>query len=188
MRRPGIIPNHDFKLAVPGRPSSGRPVERSRSGPAELQAEALALRHQLRVLQRQVRRPRRRSGDRLVLATIIARLPKRRWSALLPSPETILRWHRELVRRRWGAFGKGARRLRPAIDPEVVDLILRLARENPRWGVPPDPGRATEAGPPMFTCDCSQSDAVASGATSAQAVDANVGRVGSPARRQSARG
>jgi putative transposase len=101
---------------------------------AELQAEVLALRHQVRVLQRQVRRPRWRPGDRLVLATIIERLPKRRWSALLPSPETILRWHRELVRRKWAAFGKRPRRLRPAIDPGVVDLILRLARENPRWG------------------------------------------------------
>ena len=51
---------------------------------AELQAEVLALRHQLRVLQRQVRRPRWHPGDGLVLATIIERLPKRRWSALLP--------------------------------------------------------------------------------------------------------
>ena len=101
---------------------------------AELQAEVLALRHQLRVLQRQVRRPRWSPGDRLVLATIIERLPKRRWSALLPSPETILRWHRELVRRKWAAFGKRPRRVRPAMDPEVIDLILRLACENPRWG------------------------------------------------------
>jgi putative transposase len=101
---------------------------------AELQAEVLALRHQLRVLQRQVRRPRWHPGDRMVLATIIERLPKRRWSALLPSPETILRWHRELVRRKWAAFGKRPRRVRPAMDPEVIDLILRLARENPRWG------------------------------------------------------
>ncbi len=66
---------------------------------AELQAEVLALRHQLRVLQRQVRRPRWRPGDRMVLATIIEWLPKRRRSALLPGPETILRWHRELVGR-----------------------------------------------------------------------------------------
>jgi putative transposase len=101
---------------------------------AELQAEVLALRHQLRVLQRQVRRPRWRPGDRMVLATVIERLPKRRWSALLPSPETILPWHRELVRRKWAAFGKRPRQLRPGMDPEVVDLILRLARENPRWG------------------------------------------------------
>jgi hypothetical protein len=67
----------------------------------------------------------------MVLATIIEQLPKRRWSARLPSPETILRWHRELVRRKWAAFGKRPRQLRPAIDPEVVDLILRLAGENP---------------------------------------------------------
>ena len=101
---------------------------------AELQSEVLALRHQLRVLQRQVRRPRWRTGDRMVLATIIERLPKRRWSALLPSPETILRWHRELVRRKWAAFGKRPSRVRPAMDPDVVALIVRLARENPRWG------------------------------------------------------
>src|ERR1035437_2760803 len=101
---------------------------------AELQAEVLALRHQLRVLQRQVRRPRWRPGDRMVLASLIERIPKRRWSALVPSPETILRWHRELVRRKWAAFGKRPRRVPPATDPDVVALILRLARENPRWG------------------------------------------------------
>jgi putative transposase len=116
---------------------------------AELQAEVLALRHQLRVLQRQVRRPRWRPGDRMVLASLIERIRKRRWSALVPSPETILRWHRELVRRKWAAFGKRSHRVRPAMDPEVVDLILRLARENPRWGyrryaarrIMPTPGR-----------------------------------------------
>jgi hypothetical protein len=72
---------------------------------AELQAEVLALRHQLRVLQRPVRRPRWRPGDRMVLASLIERIPKRRWSALVPSPETILRWHRELVRRKWAVWG-----------------------------------------------------------------------------------
>jgi putative transposase len=101
---------------------------------AELQAEVLVLRHQLRVLQRQVRRPRWRPGDRLVLATIMELLPKRRWSALMPSPETILRWHRELVRRKWASFRKRPRRVRSAMDQELVDLILRLAGENPRWG------------------------------------------------------
>jgi putative transposase len=106
---------------------------------AELQAEVLALRHQLRVLQRQVRRPKWCPGDRMVLATIIKRLPIRRWSVLLPSPETILRWHRELVRRKWAVFARRPRRLlpipRPTMDPEVVDLILRLARDNPRWDI-----------------------------------------------------
>jgi putative transposase len=117
---------------------------------AELQAEVLALRHQLRVLQRQVRRPRWRPGDRLVLATIIARLPKRRWSALLPSPETILRWHRELVRRKGAAFTKRPRRVRPAMDPEVHDLILSLAHENPRWGCRRPPGDQREGGRSSF--------------------------------------
>ena len=70
---------------------------------AELQAVVLALRHQLRVLQRQVRRPRWPPGDRMVLASLIERIPKGRWSALAPSSDTILRWHCELVRRKWAA-------------------------------------------------------------------------------------
>jgi putative transposase len=117
---------------------------------AELQAEVLELRHQLRVLQRQMRRPRWRPGDRMVLATIFERLPKRRWSVFLPSPETILRWLRELVRRKWTAFGTQRRRVRPAMDPEVVDVILRLARENPKWGYRRVQRRAAQAGTPVF--------------------------------------
>ena len=59
-----------------------------------------------------------------------------------------MRWHRELVRRKWAAFGKRPRRVRPAMDPEVVDLILRLARENPRWGYRRIPGELLQLGRP----------------------------------------
>ena len=146
---------------------------------AELQTEVLALWHQLRVLQRQVRRPRWRPGDRMILATTMERLPTRRWSALLPSPETNLRWHRELVGRLRQApapiaAGDGPSGRRS--DPQVGAL-------EPEVGVPPDPGRATEAGTPVFTRDCSQSDAVASGSASSEAVNSIVGGVHSPARR-----
>jgi putative transposase len=67
---------------------------------AKLSAEVLALRHQLRVLERQVARPRWQPTDRLLLAAISRALPRPAWRSLLPSPETLLRWHRELVRRK----------------------------------------------------------------------------------------
>ena len=53
---------------------------------------------------------------------------------LLFSPATLLRWHRELVRRHWSAFRLRPRRGRWPVPDEVLQLILRLARENPRWG------------------------------------------------------
>jgi putative transposase len=94
--------------------------------------EIAVLRHQLAVLRRQVVRPRYSQTDRLVLAVLANLLPRERWSAFLVTPSTLLRWHRELVRRR-GTYPhrRGRRR---GLDPSVVELVLRLARENPRWG------------------------------------------------------
>src|SRR5215471_9293579 len=63
-------------------------------GDAQLRAEVLALRHQLGVLERQVGRPRWQATDRLLLAAISRVLPRPAWRSLLPSPETLLRWHR----------------------------------------------------------------------------------------------
>src|SRR5207248_3544178 len=63
--------------------------------------EIAVLRHQLAVLHRQVARPRYAPTDRLVLATLARLLPRERWSAFLVTPATLLRWHRELVQRRW---------------------------------------------------------------------------------------
>ncbi|HEV8559540.1 MAG TPA: integrase [Actinophytocola sp.] len=60
--------------------------------------EIAVLRHQLR---RQVARPRHSAADRLVLATLATVLPRERWGIFLVTPSTLLRWHRELVRRRW---------------------------------------------------------------------------------------
>ena len=115
-------------------------------GDAKLRAEVLALRHQLGVLERQVGRPRWQPGDRLLLAAISRALPKPAWRSLLPSPETLLRWHRELVRRKWAAYGRRPPRQRAVTKTEIHDLILKLAGENPGWGYRPIQGELRKVG------------------------------------------
>src|SRR5207302_6434460 len=87
-----------------------------------------------RVLERQVGRPRWQPGDRLLLAALSRALPRPAWRSLRPSPETLLRWHRELVGHKWAAHRRRPRRQRPIPMSELHELILSLARENPRWG------------------------------------------------------
>ena len=97
-------------------------------------AEILILRHQLAVLQRrQPRRPDLDWADRALLATLLAVIPKARRQGLrlLVTPETILRWHRDIVRRRWAARSVRGRTGRPATRRNIKVLVLRLARENP---------------------------------------------------------
>src|SRR5437764_14104336 len=100
--------------------------------PDDKDVEIAVLRHQLAVLHRQVARPRYAPTDRLVLATLARLLPRERWSAFLVTPATLLRWHRELVRRRWTY--RRELRVQRGFDPALVELVLRLAREHPRWG------------------------------------------------------
>src|SRR2546422_8011788 len=100
--------------------------------PDDKDVEIAVLRHQLAVLHRQVARPRYAPTDRLILATLARLLPRERWSAFLVTPATLLRWHRGFVRRQWTS-ARGPR-VRRGLDPAVVELVLRLARENPRWG------------------------------------------------------
>jgi transposase InsO family protein len=95
-------------------------------------AEILVLRHQLAVLQRQAARPRFSWSDRALVGALARLVPRERWAAFLVTPETILRWHRALVRRRWTYPHRSHGR--PALAQETVELIVRLARENPRWG------------------------------------------------------
>jgi putative transposase len=94
--------------------------------------EIAVLRHQLTVLRRQVVRPRYTPSDRLVLAMLARLLLRERWSTFLVTAATLLRWHRDLGRRRWTyPHRPGQRR---GLDPSIADLVLRMARENPRWG------------------------------------------------------
>ncbi len=94
--------------------------------------EILVLRHQLRVLSRG-RRLRLRRRDRILLAAASRLLPRNMWRCFPVSPQTVLRWHRELVKRKW-TYRSKRRPGRPRVARETVTLILRLARENPRWG------------------------------------------------------
>ena len=92
--------------------------------------EIVVLRHELAVLRRQVARPRLDEHDRLFLAAASRLLNSA--GSFFVSPETLLGWHRRLVRRRWTYAHR--RPGRPAVSAELRELVLRLARENPRWG------------------------------------------------------
>src|SRR6266542_450383 len=94
------------------------------------EVEILLLRHELQVLRRQVARPQLRPADRVVLAALSQALPRVR--SLLVEPATLLRWHRELVRRRWSFPTRPPGR--PPMVSQARQLVLRLAAENPGWG------------------------------------------------------
>ena len=91
------------------------------------------LRHQVKVLQRQVKRPRLNRLDRVLLAAASRAMTRSSWSSFVVRPETLLRWHRELVRKKW-THRRTGHPGRPPIELDVRDLIVRLGRENPRWG------------------------------------------------------
>src|SRR5438094_5906208 len=107
--------------------------------------ELLVLRHQLAVLGRRERRPSLRPADRAFLAALARLLPWRRRHGLVVTPQTLLRWHRELVRRKWTQPRRAPGR--PPVDNRVRQLVLRLARENPRWGYPRIAGELLKLGP-----------------------------------------
>jgi putative transposase len=94
--------------------------------------EILVLRHELSIPRRQVGHPRFETHDRVLLAAFSRMLPHRSWNAFSVRPETLLRWHRRLVARRWTYPHR--RPGRPPIGREVRELAVRLARENPSWG------------------------------------------------------
>jgi hypothetical protein len=97
----------------------------------ELGTEVVMLRHEVANLRRQVTRPDLRPTDRALLAGLSRLLGRRRQGRFFGEPETLFRWHRSVVRRRWTQpFRPG----RPRIPTGTVAIVLLLAREHPAWG------------------------------------------------------
>jgi putative transposase len=100
--------------------------------------EILALRHQITVLERQLsgQRVRFQASGRAFLAALLHRLPTQalRRMRLLVRPDTVLRWHRDLVARRHAARSRAKKGSRSPTIRSVRALVLRLAAENPSWG------------------------------------------------------
>jgi transposase InsO family protein len=94
--------------------------------------EIVVLRHELAVLRRQAGRPLLEERDRVFLAAASRLLSKPSRSSFFVRPDTLLGWHRQLVRRRWTYSRR--RPGRPGVSDDLRELVLRLARENPRWG------------------------------------------------------
>ncbi len=103
-------------------------------GRRDLAVEVIVLRQQLRMYQRQaLRAPRLARWDKVLLAAIVTRYRALASAVVIVQPETVLRWHREMVKRKW-TYGNTPKRGRPATPAATVELIVRLARENRAWG------------------------------------------------------
>ena len=129
-----------------------------RLAPDEKDLQLALLRQQLRVLERKAKtKPRVSRPEKLMLVALTTQFQAQtqRWQqrlrdvVLLVQPETVLKWHRELVRRKW-TFRRPNRRGRPRIAPDVEALIIRIARENPRMGYDKIHGELLKLG---FTLD-----------------------------------
>jgi transposase InsO family protein len=147
--------------------------------------ELLVLRHRLAVLGRQERRPPLRPADRAFLAALARLLPWGRRHGLVVTPQMLLRWHRELVRRKWAQPRRAAGR--PPTDGRVQEWVLRLARENPRWGYPRIAGGTAEARLAHLAEHCAAATARCQSSAGAETLGAELEGLPPPASRDHAR-
>ena len=114
-----------------------------RRDPTDLAIEVVMRRHEVAVLRRQVVRPALLPSDRALFAGLSRLLGRRRRRRFFVQPDTLLRWHRDLVRRRWTYPHRPGR---PRVPVGTVQIVLRLARENPSWGYRRIEGELTTMG------------------------------------------
>jgi putative transposase len=105
-------------------------------GHREVVLENIALRHQLRTSQRRIKRPRLRTSDRIFWVLFASAWRGWRSSLVLVQPDTVLRWHRDWLRRRWARRSGRNRAGRRALDQELRTLVAKMATANPLWGAP----------------------------------------------------
>jgi transposase InsO family protein len=105
-------------------------------GRAALQLEIFALRHQLGVLQRSVKRPKLTTADRLLWVGLSRVWKDWRSALLIVKPDTVLKWHRKAFRLFWTWKSRKRQCGRPPVPKEIRDLIHQMCRENPTWGAP----------------------------------------------------
>jgi hypothetical protein len=103
---------------------------------ADLLVENLALRQQLAVLKRSVKRPNLRKRDRVFWVWLSTLWSSWRSILLIVQPETVIRWHRLGFKLYWHRKSKPGKSGRPTLDREIRNLIRRMSRENPLWGAP----------------------------------------------------
>ncbi len=107
----------------------------SRRTQSDKDIEIMVLRHQVRVLERQLpARVRYRPVDRAILAALSRLLSRDQWRSFLVTPDTLLRWHREAAKHKWRRWRKRRGPGRPPMSDELADLVVRLGRENRSWG------------------------------------------------------
>jgi hypothetical protein len=120
----------DLAFAPPDSPASPSP------GIGALQLEILALRHQLGVMQRSVRKPRLNGFDRFLWPWLCGAWAEWRSALYIVEPGTVIAWHRKGFRLFWTWKVRRGQRGRPAVSKEVRKLIRKMSRENPLWGAP----------------------------------------------------
>lgn len=102
----------------------------------DLILENLALRQQLLVQQRTIRRPKLQNRDRLFWACLSRLWADWRSTLIIVKPETVVRWHRQRFKLYWRWKSQAGKVGRPKISKEIRDLIRQMSRENPAWGAP----------------------------------------------------